>query len=121
MSDHLFLARILRYVASRSDRGDPQVAPLMEALEAAATDFAAAGTSMVQPERLELTARAFAGVAGFLQKQILPEAVAHGNAEGERQIRWAVDTAMAAVSLLLSRAAAPGPRQPVELRLPPPP
>ena len=54
---------------------------------------------------LELTARALAGFAGFLQQSILPEAVAHANSSGERQIRWSVDTAMEVVSTLLARAA----------------
>ena len=69
---------------------------------------------------LLLLIAALAGFAAFLQKQILPEAVAHGNSLGERQIRWSIDTAMAAVNTLLARAAlAEG--QPVTITLPPPP
>jgi hypothetical protein len=105
MSDHAFYANLLRFVAARTDRADPRTAAMMAALEAAAEEIAATGSFTVAPDRLDLTARAFAGVAAFLQKQILPEAVAHGHHDSERQIRWAVDTAMDAVNTLLARAA----------------
>lgn len=109
-------AAILRFVARKSERNDPRIADMMDALTAAAAAIEATGAFSVPSDKLELTARAFAGVAAFLQKQILPEAVSEGNTTGEQQIRWAVDTAMAAVNTLLQRAAG-GDRQAVEIRL----
>lgn len=94
---------------------------MMEALADAAAEIEARGAVTVPAGRFELTARAFAGVAGFLQKQILPEAVAHGNTTGETEIRWAVDTSMAVVNRLLSDAALGNGDRPAEVRMPPPP
>lgn len=116
-----FYANILRFVAGRGDRSDSRVAEMMDALADAAGEIEARGAVTVPAGRFEITARAFAGVAGFLQKQILPEAVAHGNAAGEAQVRWAVDTSMDMVNRLLSDAALGRGDRPVELRLPPPP
>jgi hypothetical protein len=120
MSQFSFYAAILRFVAAKTERVDERVAGMMDELTAAAGQIEAGGRFQVAGDRLELTARAFAGVAGLLQKSILPEAVAHGNAAGETQIRWAVDAAMEAVSLLLSRAALQK-GEPVEVVLPEPP
>lgn len=104
-ADCVFYAALLRFVARKTERSDPRIAAMMDALTDAACEIEAAGHFCVAADRLELTARAFAGVAAFLQKQILPEAVSEGNTTGEQQIRWAVDTAMAAVNDLLTNAA----------------
>lgn len=103
--DCAFYAAMLRFVARKTERGDPRIAAMMDALTDAACEIEATGHFHVPADRLELTARAFAGVAAFLQKQILPEAVSEGNTTGEHQIRWAVDTAMASVNTLLTSAA----------------
>lgn len=110
MSDYRFFAAMLRFVAAKTETAeqsaaDPRTAAMMAALRAIAA-AAEAGTAVeVAGDRLDLTARALAGFAGFLQKSILPEAVAHGNLSGKRQVRWSVDTAMEVVSTLLARAA----------------
>lgn len=105
MSDYTFYVAALRFVASKTHYVDGRVADMMQALGATADSIEKAGSFTVPADKLELTARAFAGVAAFLQKQILPEAVAEGNKAGETQIRWAIDSAMEAVNLLLSHAA----------------
>lgn len=120
MSDHDFYAAILRFVARRSDRSDPNVAAMMDELLAAADEVSARGRVTVAADRLELAARAFAGIAGLLQKDILPETIAHGNEAGERQVRWAVDASMEAVNLLLGKASLED-RSTVEIVLPPAP
>ncbi|RAU22094.1 hypothetical protein CU669_10470 [Paramagnetospirillum kuznetsovii] len=123
MSDHAFLAAMLRFVADKTEAAamdDPRTAAMMAGLRKAADEAETGSGLRVADQSLELTARAFAGFAGFLQKQILPEVVAHGNAVGEAQIRWSIDTAMAAVSTLLARAALPE-RGDVTIDLPPPP
>lgn len=111
MSDYAFHAAMLRFVADKTQiaaKDDSRTLGLMAILRLAA-DQAEAGNSLeIADENLETAARAFAGFAAFLQKQILPEAVAHGNTQGEAQIRWSIDTAMGVVNTLLSRAALPG-------------
>lgn len=121
MSDYAFYARMLRFVAGKTGgQEDERMRAMAAALAAVADEVEARGAYTVPADRLDLTARALAGVAGFLQQRILPEAVAHGNAAGERQVRWVVDASMEAVSLLLSRAALGG-EGPVGVMPPPPP
>jgi nucleoid DNA-binding protein len=108
VSDAVFHAAMLRFVAGKLDEteaADPRTAAMVAVLREAATAFEAGQPLTVAGNRLELAARAFAGFAAFLQKQILPEAVAHNNSIGEAQIRRAVDTAMDAVNVLLSSSA----------------
>lgn len=120
MADYTFFANILRFVALRADRSDAQVAAMMDELSAAADEVIAHGKVSVAGDRLDLAARAFAGIGGFLQTRILPETVAHNNHVGERQVRWAIDSSMEAMNLLLS-AAASGAGDVVEVKFPPPP
>lgn len=120
MSDLSFYAAMLRFVANKTApemAHDARGTAMMAALVRAGTCFEAGQPLRVPAAELELTARAFAGFAAFLQKQILPEAVAYGNEAGEKQVRWAVDTGMATVSLLLSRAAL---QEGQDVELPPP-
>ncbi|MBY0431379.1 MAG: hypothetical protein K2Q10_09285 [Rhodospirillales bacterium] len=121
MTDYAFYVALLRFVVRKTEQGDARIAAMMNALGTAATAIESTGAFVVTPDRLELTARAFAGVAGLLQRRILPEVVAHGNQAAEAQIRWAVDAAMEAVNLLLQRAALPGDSGPVRVELPVPP
>ncbi len=122
MPDHAFYSSMLRFVAARlaTPEADPRTKAMMAALRRAADDFDTGARHTVAMGELELTARAFAGVAGFLQRSILPEALAHGNTAGERQVRWAVDAAMTTVNTLLARAALPDGAD-VTIDLPPPP
>ncbi len=115
-----FYAATLRFVAAKLTEGDPRTAPMVVQLRAAARSFEADGVATIASGDLEVAARAFAGVAAFLQKEILPETVAHGHADAERQVRWTVDAAMEAVNLLLRAAALDG-RPPVTLAPPPVP
>ena len=103
---YAFYTRILRFVAARSDCSDPRIAAMM-ALLCQAADAIDVDGAFVASE-LDLTARAFAGVAAMLQKQILPETVANGHAEAERQIRWAVDTSLETVNALLYKSSTGG-------------
>lgn len=125
MPAYQFMSSMLRFVASKTEAPgpaavDPRTAAMMATLRQVAASVETEGAFEVPGDRLELAARALAGFAGFLQKSILPEAVAHGNAGGEAQIRWAVDAAMEAVSTLLSRAALQS-GEAVRITLPPPP
>jgi hypothetical protein len=120
VSDYRFYAAMLRFVARKTEAGDARITAMMASLTQAADEIEASGSVSVTAEALELTARAFAGVAAFLQKQILPEVVASNNATGESQVRWAIESAMTAVNTLLARAAEPD-GQTVTLRLGTPP
>jgi len=121
LSDYRFYASILRFVARKTERADPRIAAMMDRLEETAGQIESQGLFDVAADQLENTARAFAGVAGFLQKQILPEAIAAGNQPGETQIRWAIDNAMDAVNNLLARAALAEKKTDIRITLPPPP
>ena len=105
MSDYSFYAGMLRFVAHKTEPADQRVQAMMAALIRHADAIETADRFNVAGDQLEITARAFAGVAAFLQKQILPEVVAAQNAPGERQVRWAIDTSMTVVNALLARAA----------------
>ncbi len=105
MSDYSFYAGMLRFVARKTDIEDARVRAMMTALLELTSEIEAEGRFSVAGDRLELTARAFAGVAAFLQKQILPEVVAATNKSGETQVRWSIDTSMDVVNRLLAHAA----------------
>ena len=99
MSDYAFYAAMLRFVEGKirhsgAAQADPRTGMMMDLLAGAAESVAAGRTMHFAADRLDLAARAFAGFAAFLQKQILPEAVAHGNAEGEQErVQQCVNTA----------------------------
>lgn len=112
---YAFYTRILRFVAARSDHTDPRIATMMALLLQAADAIDVDGRFTAT--ELDLTARAFAGVAAMLQKQILPETTANGHAEAERQIRWAIDTSMEIVNGLLHKSSLGGGT--ISLKLPP--
>jgi hypothetical protein len=116
VSGYGFFAAFLRFVANRADRADTQVRETVDILSAAADSFDQGGTFAVPAERIERAARAFAGFAAFLQKQILPETIANGHTGAEKQIRWSVDAAMEAVNQLVKAEG-----KPATVRLPPPP
>lgn len=125
MPPYQFMSSMLRFVAAKTEASpaaaaDPRTTAMMAQLRRAADELESGDGFEVAGDRLELAARALAGFAGFLQKSILPEAVAHGNQGGEAQIRWAVDAAMDGVNTLLSRAAL-GNGEAVRITLPPPP
>ena len=81
VASHGFYAATLRFVAAKLPGGDARTEAMVVQLQAAARSFEAAGSATIAPGDLEVAARAFAGVAGFLQKEILPETVAHGHVE----------------------------------------
>ena len=116
---------MLRFVARKTEPTDARIASMMLTLTQLADTIDSQGGFSVMVPHLEMTARALAGVAAFLQKQILPEVVATQNSCGERQVRWGIETAMSGVNILLASAAeiAGGSQtaQPVHITLPPPP
>ncbi|EKV27375.1 hypothetical protein C882_1877 [Caenispirillum salinarum AK4] len=122
MADYGFYIAQLRFVARTTDRVTPQVAEMMDELARIADAIAAEGYAFTVPAgRLRIAGRALAGVAGLMQKQILPEAVAAGNAAGEAQVRWTIDTSMEAVANITVHAELTGDGEDYRVILPPPP
>lgn len=121
MSDYGFFAAHLRFIVSKTEATTPDIGAMMEQLrhiaEAVETDREIA----VAPDQLRIAARGLAGLAGFLQEQILPEVVAAQNVAGECQVRWVIDTSMRFMAALTTRAELDGTGEPLVLTLPPPP
>lgn len=122
MLSYSFFSAMLRFVAAKTVAAatDARTVEMAAALRRIADTVDQGPEFEVPGDGLELNARALAGFAAFLQRSILPEAVAHGNQAGENQIRWSVDAAMDAVNTLLSRAALQE-GQAVRITLPAPP
>lgn len=121
MSDYRFFTAYLRFVAMKTDKEDPDVAAMMAVLNGLADDIDKGANTAVARDDLALAGRALAGFAGFLQKQILPEAVAQGHSQVESQLRWAIDTAMEMMTRCLSHAELVDEEGALMLSLPPPP
>lgn len=117
-----FYVRHLRFMARSTARAAPQVAEMMARLGIVADGLEAAGDRyVVAAPDLRGTARALAGLAGFLQQQILPEVVAAGNAVGEGQVRWVIDTSMETMAALMVHAETTEDGEDFTVVLPPPP
>ena len=104
MSDYGFYVGQLRFVANRTGRVNEEVSAMMDVLISIADQIEEKGAFTLEAIELRLGSRALAGLAGFLQKQILPEVVAVGNSRGEAEVRWVIDTSMALTSKLLMHA-----------------
>jgi hypothetical protein len=121
MSNYDFFVRYIRFVASKTPRDTIGVEAMMQELGRIATGIENTGTFRVEGDKLEIAARALAGLAGLLQQKILPEVVAAGNPHNETQVRWVIDTSMALMANLTVRADA-GDHDPSEvITLPEPP
>ncbi len=124
MSEYDFFVAHLRFVATRTARDNPDVTEMVDQLQRIADAVENTGGFAVPANKLKTAGRALAGLSGFLQQQILPEIIAAGNANGERQVRWVIDTSMNIMTTLLARAEAPGTNDASEssvFKLPPPP
>jgi len=121
VSSYEFYAAQLRFVAARTERQTTEITAMMLALERFAEDVERSSDIVVVGNQVSLTGRALAGVAGFLQRHILPETVAVGNASAERQVRWVIDTSMALTATLTVHGETQSDGVPCLLMLPPPP
>lgn len=120
MTDYDFFTAQLRFVANRTERESDDVACMMdELLRIADVIEIGSGTFFVTASNLRIAARALAGVAGFMQQHILPEVIAAGNAAGEKQVRWTVETCMAMMAQLTTHAELTKDAQDLDVTLPP--
>jgi len=101
----LGLAPLLAFVAARMPAADPAITGYRAALLEVHAVLARGAVPRIAPTERERTARALAGFAGFLHREILPETIAHGHAAAEAQIRAAIDSAMGAATALLGAQA----------------
>ena len=104
MSNYNFYAGYLRFVAQNTTPDTPEIQGMMAELGYIANILEKQITFTVEQNKLHITARALAGVAGFLQQHILPETIDAKNISGEREVRWVIDTSMMVMSNLMVHA-----------------
>ena len=104
MSNYNFYAGYLRFVAENTTPDTPEIQDMMDELNYIARILENDIKFTVERNKLRMTARALAGVAGLLQQHILPETTKAENISGELEIRWVIDTSMSIMSNLLVHA-----------------
>ena len=111
----------MRFIVQKTERQSDEVALMMDALEDVIAQLEAGdGASFrIEAQALRPTARALAGVAGFMQQHILPEATAAGNTSGEEQIRWTIDSCMSMMANLMTQAELDKDEKGLDVVLPP--
>jgi hypothetical protein len=104
MSIYNFYAGYLRFVSENTPPDTPEIQDMMAELNYIAKILDNNSTFTVEENKLRITSRALAGVAGFLQQHILPEIIEAENTSGELQIRWVIDASMNIMSNLMVHA-----------------
>lgn len=104
-ADYGFYAGILRFVAKKTETDDREIRIMMGHLAGIADAIAQSGRFMIERNNCESAARAFAGVAKFLQERILPEALNAGNEGAVEQLKWAIETSLVMAAELVKHAA----------------
>ncbi len=104
MGDYNFYAGYLRFAAAKTAPDTPEIEEMMAELNRIADILENEASFVVEADKLRISARALAGVAGFLQEHILPEVVAAENMLGEAQTRWVIDTSMSLMASLMAHA-----------------
>ncbi len=118
MNSYAFFSAQLRFAASKTERSTPELEEMMDQLVVIADQVDEAPKFKVEARYMRSAARALAGVAGFLQQQILPEVIAAENAVGEAQVRWTIDTSMSLMATMMTHAEMTNDRDDLELTLP---
>lgn len=121
MSEYKFYANYLSFVAKKTTPTTDEIKDMMHELYCIAEILEVGSTFTVKKNKLRLTARAFAGLAGFLQQHILPEITETRNQIGEMQLRWVIDTSMDLMSNLIVHAELTGDADDFIVVLPKPP
>jgi len=121
MNAYNFFTAQLRFAASKTERSDVDIDAMMQLLNAIADQIDAHGSFHVEAKNMRTSARALAGVAGFLQQHILPEVIAAKNNVGEQQVRWTIDTAMSVMAMMMTHAEMTHDQDDLDVTLPSPP
>jgi len=122
MMNYDFFIAQLRFIAQKTEREAGDVSEMMDALEDVIVQLeSGSGTFHVKHQDLRITARALAGVAGFMQQHILPEVIAAVNPIGEEQVRWTIETCMSMMANLMTHAELNNDEKDMDVELPPRP
>ena len=87
MGEYGFFVAHLRFIAAKTDTSEPEIAMMVAELGRIADAVEACREITVPFERLRIAARGLAGVAGFLQEQILLTQQALVVAQSEQELR----------------------------------
>jgi len=118
MRQYGFFSAQLRFAASKTERATADIDVMMDVLSDIADQIDAHESFTVDAKNMRIGARALAGVAGFLQQHILPEAIAAKNNLGERQVRWTIETSMALMATMMTHAEMTHDQEALKLTLP---
>lgn len=119
MINYDFFTAQLRFIAKKTQREPGDIDDTMRALERVIGDLEMNRNYFeVKANDLRVTARALAGVAGFLQQHILPETIAAGHSTGEEQIRWTIETCMSTMAKIMSHAELNKDQKDIKIKLP---
>ncbi|OEJ65685.1 hypothetical protein [Magnetovibrio blakemorei] len=121
MNAYSFFTAQLRFVAAKTHRENDDIDQMMNVLHSIADQIDEGETFQLEANRIRLGARALAGVAGFLQQHILPEVISQKNMNGEKQIRWTIDTSMSLMAKMMTHAEMTHDKEPLKLTLDAPP
>lgn len=120
MSNYQFYISQIKFVVRKTDRATDTISDMMDHLSDFADQIEAGNEIQIGGDRVRSLGRGLAGVAGFLQQHILPEAIAAENKLAEQQVRWVVDTSMSLMATLTVHAETT-PDETCILKLPDPP
>lgn len=121
MSNYDFYVSHIRFIVGKTERSNDAVSNMMAGLSNFADQIDAGSEISIAGDSASSLGRGLAGVAGFLQQHILPEAVAADNKPAEHQVRWVIDTSMALMATLTVHADTRGNDENCSLKLPDPP
>jgi len=122
MMTYAFFTAQIRFIVRKTDQVSPDIQEMMATLENVADQIDEKNDGFtVKAQDLRITARALAGVAGFMQQHILPETVAAGHQDTELQVRWTIDNCMSIMARLMSHAELNKDSSNMDVKLPPPP
>jgi hypothetical protein len=121
MTDYNFYADYLIFFVNKTADETFEIKEMMGEIAMISKVLKNNNSFLVLAKNLRVTARAFAGVAGFLQQHILPEVLEAKNNVGEVQVRWVIDTSMSIVTTLISHAELTKDKESFVVMLPVPP
>lgn len=121
MNPYHFYTAQLRFVAAKTHPENDDIEQMMSLLMSIADQIDEEGRFHLEANRVRSGARALAGVAGFLQQHILPEVILQKNLNGEKQVRWTIDTSMSLMAQMMTHVEMTHDQDPIELALSAPP
>ena len=121
MNPYEFYISHIRFIVKKTEQSTDAITTMMSDLSGFADQIEAGNDILISPDSVRSLGRGLAGVAGFLQQHILPEAIAAENEAAQQQVRWVIDTSMSLMAALTVHAETIGDKEPCRLTLPAPP